>query len=544
MDRSCVNPQLPLSPTGGEGRVRGRSLRTAIVLALLAACTSGTEPPAKAEGIGRQVAAGEVRAMLPSADGARLAWLDGCRVARGQFLPPGTANCDLRVAPAAGGSASRIAGAVTTLPQGLSWSRSGATLAALADYDYAAGTGTLVLWRDGAARELARDVTFHGFGPAGELGFVSAGKLSVLLPGEEAPREVEGAVGVASFDFGPAACPGAGRDGSALRLAARRSREAGGQLLVVDCALTPAETAVTERVADYGFSGSGGRLAYTAEGKGGAELHFFALEKGLLDVRLGSGVVSFAFAPDGHTLAYLGDVSPGKQGSLYLAEPGKLAARGAKEVGDFRWAAKAPRVAWLEAYDPRVRSGVLGVGGPGTARLTFGKNITDFDLSPDGNFVAFLQHTTRGGYSVDLGLAALGAPAGTAPATVAQGVFGFAFSPDSKWLYYRTRCTRNGEGCELERVPAAGLQKDAKPELIAQGMKSFEFDPRDPSRLLVGWQRTDSQALDIAVWQGGKLLRVDQRVLPGSARFLGPDSRRVGYAVIAPKRAGVYVAEP
>jgi hypothetical protein len=59
----------------------------------------------------------------------------------------------------------------------------------------------------------------------------------------------------------------------------------------------------------------------------------------------------------------------------------------------------------------------------------------------------------------------------------------------------------------------------------------------------VGWQRTDSQALDIAAWQGGKLLRVDQRVLPGSARFLGPDSARVGYAVIDRKRPGVYVAE-
>jgi hypothetical protein len=257
---------------------------------------------------------------------------------------------------------------------------------------------------------------------------------------------------------------------------------------------------------------------------------------------IGRGVQRFAFAQAGRGIAFLGDVAPGKQGDLYVAEPGRGPVRLAKEVGELRWAAAAPRIAWLERYDPRARSGVVGAGGPGTPTRTFGKNVTDFDLSSDGRFVAFLQHTTRGGYSVDLALAPLEAPAGAAAATVAQGVFGFAFSPDAKWLYYRTRCIRNGEGCDLERVPAAGLAKDAKPEPIAQGMKSFEFDPRDPGRLLIGWQRADRQALDIAVWQGGKLSRVDQVVLPGSARFLGPDSGRVGYAVIDPKRAGVYVA--
>jgi hypothetical protein len=503
----------------------------------LAACGRAPAPAAQQTGLGKRIAAAEARAMLPSADGAWLAWLDGCHVARGQYLPPGTANCDLRVASAAGGSATKVAGAVTTLPQGLGWSRAGATLAALADYDYAAGSGTLFAWRDGAARALAHDVTFHGFGPAGELGFVSGGKLSVLLPGEAEPREVAGAVDVASFDFSQAACPG-----TEVRLSARRTRAAGGQLLVADCRLERARPLVQGRVSDYGFSGSGASLAYTVETSGGPELHRVGLLPGVPEAKLGVGVSSFAFAPDGRTLAWVGDVSPGKQGNLYLAEAGRPAARAAKEVGDFRWAAKAPRIAWLESYDPRVRSGVLGVGGPGAPPRTFGRNITDFDVAQDGKAVAFLQHSTRGGYSVDLFLARLEGAAEPAQ-SVAQGVFGFSFSPDGRWLYYRTRCTRNGEGCDLERVPAAGLAKDAKPEPVAQGMKSFEFDPRDPSRLLIGWQRSDRPALDVGVWQGGKLVRVDQMVLPGSARFLGPDSRRLGYAVTDPKRAGAWVAE-
>ena len=74
-------------------------------------------------------------------------------------------------------------------------------------------------------------------------------------------------------------------------------------------------------------------------------------------------------------------------------------------------------------------------------------------------------------------------------------------------------------------------------------MKSFEFDPRDPERLLLTWQRMDMVALDVAVFDRGRTTAVDTAVLPGTARFLGPDSRRVAYAVAHPKRAGVYVAE-
>jgi hypothetical protein len=493
-----------------------------------------------------RIASGEARSLSASSDGAFVAWLDDCHVARGQYLPPGTANCNLRVAPSAGGDVRRVAGAVTTLPHGLAWSPTGAALAAVADYDYAAGSGTLMLWRNGVVTELGRDVSFHGFGRNGELGFVAAGKLSVLLPGEAAPREVAGADGIASFDFSPAPCaPGAAGNGQEVRLSARRTLAAGGQLLVADCALKAARPLTQRRVSDYAFSGPGTSLAYTAEAKGGAELHRVGLVRGELDAEVGTGVGAFRFDPEGRTLAHVGDVTPGRLGNLYLEAAGRQPVRVATEVGDFRWAAKAPRLAWLGQYDPRVRSGVLGAGGAGMAvPRTYGRNVTDFDISSDGKHVAFLQHTARGGYSVDLGLAALDAAAGAPPATVATGVFGFSFAPDGKWLYYRTRCIRNGEGCDLERVPAGGLPKEGKPELIAQGMKSFEFDPRDPSRLLVGWQRMDRAALDIGVWRGGRMLKVADTVLPGSARFLGPDSRRLGFVVNDPKRAGVYVTEP
>jgi hypothetical protein len=236
------------------------------------------------------------------------------------------------------------------------------------------------------------------------------------------------------------------------------------------------------------------------------------------------------------------EVEPGRQGNLHVAPVGKPDVLLGRDVGEFRWAARAQRLAWLEGYDPRVRSGMLGVGGPGMAPRALARNVSDFELSPDGRNVAYLQHTARGGYSVDLAVAHLDPPTAGPGETIARGVFGFAYAPDGAWLYYRTRCTRNADACDLERV-AAGPGAAAKPELVAKGVKSFEFDPRDAGRLLVTWQRMDLAALDVAVWEKGKLTPVDTAVRPGTARFLGPDSRRVAYAVQHPKRAGVYVAE-
>ncbi len=294
---------------------------------------------------------------------------------------------------------------------------------------------------------------------------------------------------------------------------------------------------------EYGFSRDGAFAAWTVRGQAGSDLRV-SPARGKAGARtVAQGAHGFAFAPEGELLAFVADVAPGRQGNLHLAEPGKPTRLVAREVGEFRWAREAPRLAWLEGYDPRVRSGALGIGGAGAPARKVAANVSDFDLSPDGRHVAFLQHTTLGGYSVDLALAHADAPEGAKPDGIARGVFGFSFSPDGRWLYYRTRCVRNAEACDLERVPAAGPPPGSKPEPIAPGVKSFEFDPGDPGRLLVTWQRMDVAALDVGVWEGGRLVTVDTAVLPGSARFLGPASRRIAYAVVDPKRQGIWVAD-
>lgn len=510
-------------------RQRPASIGLVLIAAALAACSSPSAPP----GLGVRRATGAARGLLATADGAWLVYLDGCVEARAQSLPAGTANCDLRVVPAAGGEAAVVARTVSSLPGAVAVSPIGAETAVLASYDYATATGTLVRWRAGSgARELASGVGFHGYGPDGTLGYIAGGALFLAGAGGE-PAAVPGVTAAASFDLAP--------QGTELAALVRRRAGAGGELLAVrrprDQVFASA-VPVAAPVGDYGFGGRR-HYAFTRLAREGGELQIADARAAARPEPVGQGVRAFAFAPDGEAIAFLSEAVPGKQGNLRVRTGGRELALG-KEVGEFRWAARAPRLAWLEDYDPRVRSGSLGVGGLDLARRTLARNVSDLELSGDGKYVAFLQHSTRGGYTVDLLLAALDAPEGTAPRRITQSSYGFGFSPDGRWLYYRTGCTRNGEACDLERIPVAS---DARPERIADAMKSFEFDPRDPGRLLVSWKRLDRDALDLAVWDGGKLVTVDTYVVPGSARLLGAGPLRVAYVVVQEKRAGVYVAE-
>jgi hypothetical protein len=499
------------------------------VLPLAVAAVLGCAAREAPRGIGRRLVEGEVLALRASPDGAWLAFLHRCEPVKDRTLPPGSASCELGVVPAAGGEARRVARGVTTLTPGFAWSGTGHALAALEGYDHAEGKGALVVWSGGEPRRVADGVTFYALDRSGgRVGFVSGGQLFLgsvsAADGGAAP--VAGAERIATFEFG-------GRDG--LALLARRSTRAGGDLLAVrDRVAAP----VASQVRDYAFAGDGARFAFT----GGVAQ---ALGVGAADAPrpagpLGHAVQSFLFSPRGDAIAYVADAAPGRQGDLWVASlPGGAPERLAQRVGEPRWSAGGARLAWLQDYDPRSRAGVLGVGGLGMKPVSLARNVSDFDLTPDGASIAYLVHETAGGYSVDLGLAQVGG--GAEPSTVARGVFGFSFAPDGRWLYYRTACVREAEACDLLRVPVGG--DGARPERVAEGAKSFEYAPGRPERLLVSWARKDRVALDLALWEAAKLTAVDTYALPGSAQFLGGDARRLAYAVIERKRAGVYVAE-
>jgi hypothetical protein len=509
--------------------------RVGLVVALaiaLAGCPKEDVP--KPSGVGRRIAEGRIAAVRASPDGARVAWLGACAPVTLGYVPRGTRSCELRVAPVAGGEARLVASGVSTLPHGFAWTADGALLA-LAEHDHAAGAGRLVRWQPGGEPHvLGEGVSFYAAAPDGRVGWVARGALAVAAPGAAAGA-VAGATRVATFEFAPGEAP--------LRLLARRESSAGGELLALPAG--GGVRAVAAATADYRFSPRGDYAFTAREGEGDA-LSFARAGERPLPVR--RNVQSFAFAPGGAAVAFIADLAPGKQGDLWVAELPATGAPGAPRklaegVGELRWAAAAPRLAWIEGFDPATRAGALAVGGPRDRSLRLGEKVSAFELSPDGARIAFLEHVVAGGYSVDLKLAHLDGSAAPRVEEIARGVFGFDFTPARDELWFRSGCIRNGESCDLSRIPATGLAPGAKPELLAHGVKSFDFDRRRPGRALLGFARADPTTIDLAVWEGGRIRRVDQGALAGTAALLEGEGARIVYAVAEKGREGVYVAD-
>ena len=506
-------------------------------LAVLAASCTRSEP-ARPEGLGKLVAPGAAVAVKASPDGAFVAWLTACAKVTSGIVALGTQSCELHVAPTAGGDAALVAEGVTTLPHGFVWADA-KTLLALEAYEHSTGEGTLVIW-EGAPRRLAERVGFYAATQDGRtLGWVAGGVLSVL-DRNGAHEPVAMGQSVATFEFAPA------RDAAApVRLLARRQSSAGGDLLALAAGkLTP----VAPRTADYRFSPAGD-FAYTVRKGASDDLAFARASAPGTAVAIRANVHSFSFAPDGSAIAFVADVAPGRQGDLWVARVAGDGARpGAPEklasgVGEVRWAPGGGVLAWLAEFEPGMRSGALTVRpSPGAAPVKLARKVSVYEFSPDGRNVAFLEHVVEGGYSVDLKLAGVGEGEPSVE-TVARGAFGFDFAPEGDFLYYRAGCVQNGESCDLERVPASGLAPEAKPERIAEAVKTFDFDRRTPGRLMLGVQRPDGTPLGLAIWHEGKLTAVDRGLVAGTAAFLAPDSRRVAYAVGEKGREGVYVAD-
>jgi len=519
-----------------------RVLRSCLLVALAAAmvgCPKKEVPqPGQEPRPSTRVAEGKVAALRASPDGAFLAYLTGCAALPPGLVPRGTQRCELRVVPATGGTAQLVAEGVTTLPHGFAWTPDGALLA-LDGYDHATGVGRLVQWdRSGGVRAIGDGVSFYAAAPGGRIGWVARGALSIARPGAAA-GPVEGATRVATFEFAPSP------DG-APSLLARRESDAGGELLAMarPGAAGAQLRTVAARAGDYRFSPRGDYAFTVREGEVEALAFARAGEK---PAPLRRNVQSFSFAPGGGAIAFVADLAPGRQGDLWVAMLPATGAPSAPEklaegVGDFRWAAEATRLAWLERFDPAIRAGALATGGPGEKPVRLAEKVSAYDLSPDGTRVAFLEHVLAGGYSVNLVLARFG----SGPAElqeIAKGVFGFELTPERDALWYRTACTQNGDVCDLYRVPASGLAAGAKPELLAQGIQTFDFDRLRPGRALLGWARADRASIDLGIWEKGKVTKVATAALPGSAALLGPEGTRLAYAVVAPGQEGVYVAD-
>lgn len=466
--------------------MRTRTPVAATVLLLLA-CTPRTAPPVST---GKRIFEGPAAALSASPDGSRLAWLSGCGATSGTGAP----GCSLVAVGVDGGAPEKVAEGVSPAAGSFAWSPDGALLA-LARRDPVSGAGELVVWRPGAPpRTLAVRATAFAAGPGGAIAFAADGEVHVAAA---AGQPVRLAGGTGAFDVALAPAPG--------QAVAARVRRAGGAAVLLL------------------WRGAAGEPVVVARDVG-----------------------SFAFSGDGSWLAAVAGVVPGTEGDL-VAVPVAPAAGApaaplpvARAVGPFQWASGAPRLAWLEGFDPRGHAGRLSSAEPGAAPVAHGDRVTSFELSPGGAQLAYVRHVTQGGYSANLDLSPSGA---AVPGTVGRDAAGFAFSSDGRWLWYRAGCTPAGDGCALFRVPSGGLGSGQSPERLADGVASFTVAAGRGERVLVAFARRDGGGVDLSAWDGGRLVPLESRVLPGSAILLPPDGKRAAWIGAAPGRPGVFLAD-
>ena len=256
-----------------------------------------------------------------------------------------------------------MAEAVTTLPQGVLWSPEGATLAALAS---TTTRGRAARWWSRATAGAARR------GRGGHLPRLPAGRVGGARGGGGGRLLIQRAGGAGAAR---------GRGGGGL-VRRRPGRGPGAPARWPCCSAAPPRPAA--RCSRWPPTGrrarwrADRRLRARARRRG-VRLHRAGGERRTRSgwsraaaerrARARRGRVRLRARRLGHRLRRR---RPPREagGPAGGADPadGRAPSLLAREVGEFRWAAGAPRLAWLEKYDPRVRSGTRRGGRPRRSR--------------------------------------------------------------------------------------------------------------------------------------------------------------------------------
>ena len=410
----------------------------------------------------------------------------------------------------------RVARAVSSQPGSYAFSERG-ELAALAEWRFREGEGEL--WTAARGRppeqiaKIARAFAWSGDGS--QLAFVGGDHVGVR--GRQ-PLRIEAAQAIA---WAP--------DGRTL--AARTSAASGGKLFVIDVAKGRLVLRASG-TSDFAFAPDGA-LAWLGAppAKGGDR----ALR---IDGREVARATAFAFSPDGKRVALLStERRPGEaSGDLFeLARtPNARPELIAQRVSHFRYAPSGELLC-LARFDLRARSGALTVSGRALAQ-----RVQTFSVYGD-RLLYLVQAPQKGDFRLELWAADL--KGGSPPRKIDEGAYGWDVSPDRAMLFYKARCSGGPRSCSLFRLPLQG----GPATLLADQVAGFDLS-RDGSRILVQQpHRGAPRAVDLAVLPAAgappqRPPRLVESAEPGS-RFADPGGRQVVYAIIAPGKSGVYVAD-
>jgi hypothetical protein len=524
----------------------------ALLLAGAIACASH-KPHTTTAGTLIAEGAGQALTVAPSSGAA--VYLREPTHPEGKIMPP-DAFLGALMLRSPDGAMHRLAGGVTNLGGDIAFSADGQRVAFLADFSFESHLGNLGVApvASGAVQVLDEGASYFGFSPDGRsLGSIVDGTLRLRSDRLSKPLEVDH--GVATFEF-------AGNEAVIYR---RRSSE-GGDLLFFRPFADGRSQLIARRVADYLYEPRAGAIAYTLQTDDGTTLLHLLAGLGRIDRLLGTNVPSFRFSPNGRHLAYIADAtSHYLEGDLFVAavEGGPAVLLG-KRAGDYRFApgGDRTRLAFISEYFESLRAGKLALWDEAAGVLPQSAPVADsvrvFSWSKSGQWFGYLKRVTQPLYTEQLLLVSTAescpgrAVCKVVPHLVGEGIYAFDFTPDEKQVLYKTACTRGGEACDLLATPTAPQPMKTLPDgglippggrRLASGIDDYDVSP-DGLWLLLTFKNPTGNTADLAV------IPLGEQSLPRYVDFrIEPHPRwtpanRLLYLVNAPKRAGLYEADP
>ena len=475
--------------------------RAALAAALiLAACED--KPP------GRKLASG-VATGLAVHDGS-VAFLLDAGHAEDRSVPDDLLAGDLWL------DARKVGRQVSSQPGAYLFSARG-ELAFLSAWQFRRGEGELWTAAPGAGpAQVAQRARAFAWSPDGSL-LAWVGEDRFGVRGRE-PVTLQGAQGIA---WSP--------DGK--RVAARTSAATGGRLAVLEVASGELREMGTG-TSDFAFAPDGSLAALGPPPPKGGDRPL------RVDGREVGRATGFAFSPDGKRLALL---STGKRpgeavGDLYeqARVPGARPRLIAEKVADWRYAPGGDLLC-LARYDLRARAGALTVSGREIA-----SRVQSFSVFGD-RLLYLVQAPQKGDFKLELWTAEL--KGNGPPRKLDEGVYGWEVAPDAATLYYKARCAGGPRSCSLFRAGFAG----GPPTLLAANVAGFDLS-RDGGRILLQQPHLGApRAVDLAVVAAAGPPPAHppplvEQVDPGS-RFADAGGKRIAYAIVAPHKGGVYLAD-
>lgn len=283
------------------------------------------------------------------------------------------------------------------------------------------------------------------------------------------------------------------------------------------------------------------------------QLHVFDVE-GTKSRKIADDAHRYRVSRDGKYLAWRdNEPGPDKGALSVMALPDGKPRELGKNVADFDFSPDGKRFVYRDNYNELALGGREGnneekklverVGDLTVVEMPDGqpkllaRQSPNFLFAPGGNTLAFTARIDRPEVTRRLSLY----PAGAAePFALKDWLYEYQFPASGEVLYFRSDCLREGRACDVNAVPA-NATKDTKIERIVEGAYGFRFSA-DGKKALIAFAHLTDQTFDIALrnLETGEQKMLDQYV--EWPALLLPDAS-VAYLVSEKNRPGVYVAK-